>query len=157
MTDYTCTPAAAYTPRKNSSYKPKASTGQTYYDSTMHLLGYDATIVGSSAVFFLLFQALRFMLGSCYWEQVAEYNAAPVEARFDRNHITDAQRAQSLSEHSTPEEVLEKGFLPMPTLAQACALELQNLSAKMGGSSHDLVKDEGATDLLERNLVIRPK
>lgn len=114
-----------------SSFKPSAQTGQSFYDSMMHILGYDATTVGASAIFFLAFSALRFLAGSPYWEQMAEYHYNPAK-QFKPNALTEDQIALNLHKDSTRDEIMQAGFLPPPDLASAFNVEFQTFMNKMG-------------------------
>ena len=125
-----------------SSYLPKPLQGQSFYESIMHILGYDATTVGASAVFYLMFASLRFMVDSPYWEQVAEYNQAPKEQRFDCKNPTKDQIRANLSEDSTPEQILEAGFLPPPHLGKAYEVEFKSFMEKMGSISKKSDQDK---------------
>ena len=117
-----------------SSYVPSASPGQSIYESMTYLLGHSPETVGSSAMFFIAFLGVRFILESAYWEQVAEYNAAP-GLQFNPNKLSMMQIAKGLTDKSTPAKIIQAGFLPKPDLDQALELELKNFSLKMGNIS----------------------
>lgn len=118
-----------------TAYKPAAPAGQSFYDSIMHVIGYDATTVGASAMFFLAFSALRFMLGTPYWEQAAEYTAAEPSRKFDAEKITEEQAELLLHKDSSREEILQAGFIPKPNLANALEVEFKTFAQKMGAIS----------------------
>lgn len=134
----------------NSSYKPSAPSGQSFYDSIMHILGYDATTVGASAMFFLVFSALRFMVGTPYWAQLAEYNAADAAKRFDPKNLTDEQIKMNLDKNSTRNQVIEAGFLPPPNLAHAFDVEFKTFMQKLGTISK---QEEDRPNQLGRKLL----
>lgn len=116
----------------NTAYKSSAPSGQSFYDSIMHVIGYDATTVGASAMFFLAFSALKFMLGTSYWEQAAEYTAADPARRFDAEKVTKEQISLLLHKDSSREEIMQAGFIPKPNLAHALEVEFKTFSHKMG-------------------------
>lgn len=124
-----------------SSYKPSPATGQSFYESIMHILGYDATTVGASAMFYLAFAALRFMLMTPYIEQLAEYNAADPSKRFDPNNLTDQQILANLDKDSTRQQIIQAGFLPPPNLAHAFDVEFNNFMQKIGALSKQQMED----------------
>lgn len=138
--------------QSHSSYKPSAQSGQSFYDSMMHILGYDATTVGASAIFFLAFSALRFIVGSPYWEQVAEYHYNP-SRQFKPDALTEEQEALNLHKNSTREEILQAGFLPPPDRASAYSIELENFMSKIG----KIAKDSHHLNPLGANLVHPPR
>jgi hypothetical protein len=125
----------------NSSYAVKPLSGQSIYDSMMHILGYDATTVGASAMFFMAFSALRFLVGTPYWEQLAEYNEASPEKRFDPKNLTDKQIEMNLNEDSTIDQILQAGFLPVPNLAHAFDVEFKSYMQKMGNLTKQQSED----------------
>jgi hypothetical protein len=115
----------------HSSYKPSAPAGQSIYEAMMHTLGYDAITVGASAMFFLAFSGLRFLVGSPIWEQMAEYAANP-EKQFNPENIRLDQIAKNLNRDSTREEILQAGFLPPPNFASAYDVEFKTFMQKVG-------------------------
>ncbi len=117
-----------------SSYVPSASPGQSIYESMTYLLGHSPETVGSSAMFFIAFSGLRFILQSAYWEQVAEYHAAP-GLQFNPDKLSIMQIAKGLTKTSTRAKIIQAGFLPKPDLNHALEVELKNFSLKMGNLS----------------------
>lgn len=138
--------------KSNTSYKPAAPTGQSFYDSVINSFGYDPTVVGASAMFYMLFAGLRFLLATPYWEQAAEYSAADPAKRFDAKNITKEQSEKFLHADSTPEEVLQAGFIPKPDLAHALEVEFKNVARKMGGEGLSQKQNGGISDLLRYNV-----
>lgn len=134
-----------------SSYKPSQAAGQSFYESIMHILGYDATTVGASAMFYLAFAALRFMMMTPYIEQLAEYNSADASKRFDPNNLTDAQILANLDKDSTRQQIIQAGFLPRPNLAHAFDVEFNNFMQKIGAISKQQMEDR--PNQLGRGLV----
>ncbi len=135
---------------RHSSYKPSALSGQSFYDSIMHILGYDATTVGASAIFFLFFSGLRFVAFSPYFEQLAEYNAVPAARRFNPGNLTTEQIKMNLDEKSTREQIIQAGFLPPPSLAHAFDVEFKTFMQKMGSVSK---QEEERPNQLGRKLI----
>lgn len=134
-----------------SSYKSSQAAGQSFYESIMHILGYDATTVGASAMFYLAFAALRFMMLTPYIEQLAEYNSADANKRFDLNNLTDQQILANLNQDSTREQIIQAGFLPPPNLAHAFDVEFGNFMHKIGAISKQQMEDR--PNQLGRGLV----
>ncbi len=139
----------------NSAYKPAAPAGQSFYESIMHVIGYDATTVGASAMFFLAFSALKFMLGTSYWEQAAEYTATEPSRRFDPVAITEEQANALLHKDSTPEDIMQAGFVPKPNLGRALEVEFKTFSEKMGAIAKQ--STENRQDQLGYNLINKPR
>lgn len=137
-----------------SSYRPSPVSGQSFYESIMHILGYDATTVGASAMFYLAFAALRFIMLTPYIEQLAEYNAADAAKRFDPKNLTDQQILANLNQDSTREQIIQAGFLPPPNLAHAFDVEFNNFMHKIGAISKQQMEDR--PNQLGRGL-IHPK
>lgn len=142
--------------KPNTSYKPAAPTGQSFYDSVISSFGYDPTVVGASAMFYMLFAGLRFLLATPYWEQASEYSAAEPAKRFDAKNITKEQSEKLLHAESTPEEVLQAGFIPKPDLAHALEVEFRNFAKKMGGENLSQKQGGEIPNLLRYN-VNRPR
>lgn len=138
--------------KPNTSYKPAAATGQSLYDSVINSFGYDPTVVGASAMFYLAFSALRFLLATPYWEQAAEYTDADPSKRFDPEKITTEQTEKLLHAKSTPEEVLQAGFIPKPDLAHALEVEFKNVARKMGGDNMSQKQGGEIPNLLRYNV-----
>lgn len=138
--------------KPNTSYKPSATTGQSLYDSVINSFGYDPTVVGASAMFYLAFSALRLLLGTSYWEQASEYTDADPARRFDPEKITKEQTEKLLHAKSTPEEVLQAGYIPKPDLAHALEVEFKNVARKMGGDNMSQKQEGGIPNLLRYNI-----
>lgn len=142
--------------RPNTSYKQAAPTGSSFYDSVINSFGYDPTVVGASAMFYMLFSAIRLIVATPYWEQAAEYTEAEPAKRFDAKNITKEQAEKFLHADSTPEEVLQAGFIPKPDLAHALEVEFKNVARRMGGEGMSQKQSGGISDLLRYN-VNRPR
>lgn len=142
--------------KPNTSYKQAAATGQSMYDSVIASFGYDPTVVGAWATFYFGFAALKLLLGTSYWEQAAEYTDTDPAKKFDPENITTEQTEKLLHAKSTPEEVLQAGYIPKPNLAHALDVELKNIARKMGGDAMSQKQEGGIPNLLRYN-VNRPR
>ncbi len=137
---------------KHSSYQVAPLSGQSYYDAQIYLLGHDAMTLNSSAMFFLLFSALKFMALSPYLEQLAEYHQSDYDKRFDPNNLTDEQIKQNLDKNSTRDEIIQAGFLPEPSLPHGFDIEFQSFQQKMWGMAKEQMNAQQPSNLLGNRL-----